>query len=165
MSLLVVVALLLAIGLMALTAFTLSRGQYQLVGNIQYQEQAFQQAETASAIAENWLTTTANSRLAAFDTYSSATPGLYPEGKMTELGRDPKTMVWTDSNSVTAGSGRYVIERIARSVKQPGASLQVAQKATAACRSVDLFRVISRSSSTRGSSRLIETYVATDGCL
>ena len=163
-SLLVVVVMLLAIGLMSLTAFHLARGQYQLVGNLQHQELAFQQAEAAGSTAEQWLGTSSNARLAAFNTYDSASPGLYPAGKLATLGLDVKTMNWSDSNSVADSQGRYFIEQIARASKQPGASMQMAQRASGACRSVDLFRVVARSSSTRGSSRTVETILAADGC-
>ena len=163
-SLLVVVVMLLAIGLMSLTAFHLARGQFQLVGNLQHQELAFQQAEAAGSTAEQWLGTSSNARLAAFTTYDSASPGLYPAGKLATLGLDVKTMNWSDSNSVADSHGRYFIEQIARASKQPGASMQMGQRASGACRSVDLFRVVARSSSTRGSSRMVETILAADGC-
>lgn len=163
-TLLVVISLLLAIGLMSLTGFFLARGQYQLVGNLQFQEQAFNQAEAASAVAERWLSVSANSQSADFSTYNASAKGIYPIGKLSDLGLDPRTMTWTDTNSIQVGDGRYLVEQLSRSVKLPGGSLQVGQGATGACRSVDLFRVVSRSTSTRGSSRMVETFFATDGC-
>lgn len=156
--------MLLALGLMALTAFYLSRGQYQLAGNIQHQEQAFMSAETASAVAEQWIGVAANASSAAFDTYDSNAKGLYPIGKLAALGLDPRTMIWSDSNSIAVGDGRYVIERLARSVKLPGSSLQSSQKATGACRAVDLYRIVSRATGARGASRTVEVFYAANGC-
>lgn len=163
-SLLVVISLLLAIGLMSLTGFYLSRGQYQLVGNIQYQELAFNQAETATAVAEKWLVDGTNAQLPAFTTYDSSTKGLYPIDGLAALGLDPKTMAWNDGNSIVVGEARYVIEQVARAVKLPGGSLQIGQAAGGSCRAVDLFRIVARSELPRGSSRMVETVYATDGC-
>ena len=163
-SLIVVLVLVLALGLMALTAFYLSRGQYQLAGNIQHQEQAFMHAETASAVAEQWISVSANAASTAFDTYDSTAKGLYPIGKLTALGLDPKSMTWGDSNSIVVGEGRYLIERLARAVKLPGSSLQGSQRATGACRAVDLYRIVARSSGTRGASRTVEVFYAAKGC-
>lgn len=163
-SMLVVMALLLAIGLMALTGFHLSRGQFQLVGNIQHQELAFTQAEAASAVAEKWLNTGSNARSPAFTTYDAAQKGLYPAGKLAALGLDPATMTWGDGNSIASGGSRYLIEQIAKGVKLPGSGLQTGQRKSSSCHAVDLFRVVARSSSVRGSSRMVETFYVTDGC-
>jgi Tfp pilus assembly protein PilX len=163
-TLLVVISLLLAIGLMSMTAFVGSRGQYQLVGNVQHQERAFSQAEAASAVAEEWLSDPANAQLADFATYNPAVRALYPANTMASLGLDPRTMGWNNGNSIAVGEGRYLIEQIARSVSLPGGSLQVGQASTGACRKVDLFRVVAQSASVRGSSRMVETFFATDGC-
>lgn len=163
-SLLVVLALLLAIGLLTLTGFQLARHQYLLVSNLQFQEQAFTQAETAVAVAEAWLSDETNANLPAFETFDAAAKGLYPMGHLGTLGLDPVSMTWTSSNSLAAGSARYLIEQTGRSVRLPGGSLQVGQATTGACRAVDLFHVVGRSASVRGSSRTIETYFATDAC-
>jgi Tfp pilus assembly protein PilX len=164
-SLIMISVMLLAIGLMSLSAFSLSRGQYQLVGNLQYQELAFQQAEAVAATAEQWLAAGSNAQSAGFGTYNgTATPGLYPEGKLAALGLDVKTMAWSNSNSVATNDGRYLIERLAHNSALPGASLQMGQVQTGACRAVDIFRIVSRSAAVRGSSRLIETFIATNGC-
>lgn len=163
-SLLIVVALLLGMGLMTLTAFYLSRGQYQLVGNVQHLQQAFTRAEAASATAEQWLGDPANARSPAFATYDQQAKGLYPAGKLAALELDPATMTWNDSNSVATADGRYLIEQLARGVKLPGGSVQLGQRTTGSCKSVDLFRIVSSSASTRGASRLVETVHATDGC-
>lgn len=163
-TLVVVITLLLAVVVMSLTGFYLARTQYQLVGNLQYQEQAFNQAETASAMAEKWLGDPANAQSPHFTTYNAAAKGLYPAGKLAELALNPLTMAWDDSNSIAAGGGRYLVEQVARAVQLPGGSVQLGQAATGACRAVDLFRVVARSSSTRGSSRMVETFFAADGC-
>ena len=151
-------------GLMTLSAFYLSRGQYRLVGNIQQLEQAFNDTEAVSASAEQWLQTGSNAKADGFTTYSSVTPQLYPAGKLAALNLDPKTMSWDDSNSAVLGSGRYLVEQLAANRSMPGGSLQVGQRSTGACRAVNLYRVVARSSGPRGAARLIETLQATNAC-
>jgi hypothetical protein len=159
-SLLVIVVMLLALGLMTLTAYYLSRNQYRLVSNIQHLEQAFNQTEAVVATAEDWLNTGANRKSAAFDAYTTASPQLHPIGHLAASGIDSRTMTWDNTNSIAAGDGRYLIERIAMSRVLPGSSLQPGGP----CRKVDLFRVIARSNAVRGASRTIESTYATDGC-
>jgi Tfp pilus assembly protein PilX len=156
--------LLLGMGLMSTTGFLMARGQFQLVSNLQFQELSFNEAEGALAEAEDWLSQPGNAQNAAFTTHTNRKPGLYPLGKMAQLQLDVKTMNWTNSNSMTADTGRYVVEQIADSVRLPGSSLQMGQASTGACRAVDLFRVVARSAATRGASRMIETHFAADAC-
>lgn len=163
-SLVVIVVMLLGVALLSLTMFGVSRGQFSLAGNLQHQEQAFQQAEATAAVAEQWLAVAANAQSAAFDPAATAQPGLFAPGRMAALGLDPRTMTWDDTNSVATAGGRYVIEQIARAARLPGGSLQTGQRNTGACRSVDLFRVVARSEGARGASRMVETLIATDGC-
>ena len=172
-SLFIVVVLLLTVGLMTLTAFYLARGQYQLVGNVQNFEQAFNQSEAVTATAEAWLADPVNSKSTAFTSTSTTQAGLYRRGTLTA---DVKSMTWSSSNSIpmsmnwstTTGvqsvSGRYLIESLATNVQLPGNSMQVSQRASGGCRSVNLFRVVSKSDGVRGASRMIETTYATDAC-
>ena len=163
-SLLVVTVLIMAIVLMTLTAFYVSKTQYKLVGNIQASELAFGQAESASAAARAWVNVSANATSDAFDTYNAtSTAHLYPMGKMAALGHLPGSMTWSNSNSTVSGNGRYLVELLGRNIKKPGDSIGMGQKATS-CKSVDLFRVIAKADAGQSGSRIIETIEATDGC-
>jgi Tfp pilus assembly protein PilX len=162
-SLLIVVVMVMALCLMTLTAFTLARNQYNLVGNIQHIEQAFNQTEAVLATAENWLNTGNHRAASGFTTYSAAQAHLRPIGHLAASGIDTKTMSWDDSNSLSSGDGRYLIEQLARGHKLPGTSLQLGQR-SARCRAVDLFRVQTRSNAARGASRTIESIYGVDGC-
>jgi Tfp pilus assembly protein PilX len=159
----IIVVLLLTLGVMTLTGFYLARGQFRLTANIQHLDRAFNQTEAVAANAESWLNTGSNAKLPAFDTRDPAMPELYPSGELAALSLDPRTMAWDSSNSVDAGDGRYLVEQLIQNHKPQGSSLNMAQK-SGPCSSVDLFRVIARSESVRGSMRLIETTQATDGC-
>ena len=163
-SLLVVTVLMLAIVLMTLTAFYVSKTQYKLVGNIQASELAFGQAESVSAAARAWVNVSANATSDAFDTYNAtSTAHLYPMGKMAALGHLPESMTWSNSNSTVSGNGRYMVELLGRNIKKPGDSIAIKQKATS-CKSVDLFRIVAKADAGQSGSRIIETIEATDGC-
>lgn len=162
-SLYVVLVMLATAGLMTLTAFYMGRNQYRLVGNIQHQEQAFNQAEAVVAQGENWLVTGSNAKSADFTTYNASAGGVYPIGKLAALGRDAKTMNWSASNSIASGDGRYLVTQIAKDLALSGNSLQIGQAASS-CKAVNVFQVIGRSNPVRGASRTIETTYATPGC-
>ena len=163
-SLLVVTVLMLAIVLMTLTAFYVSKTQYKLVGNIQASELAFGQAESVSAAARAWVNVSANAKSAAFDTYNAtSTAHLYPSGQLAALAYRPESMTWNNSNSTVSGNGRYLVELLGRNIKKPGDSIAIKQNATS-CKSVDLFRIVAKADAGQSGSRIIETIEATDGC-
>ena len=163
-SLLVVTVLMLAIILMTLTAFYISKTQYKLVGNIQSSELAFSQTEAVDAAARAWVSVPANAKSSGFDTYNASTTShLYPTGQLATLGLTPSTMTWTNANSLVSGNGRYLIELLGRNVRKPGDSLAVGQSKTS-CKSVDLFRVVSKADAGQSGSRIIETIEAVSGC-
>jgi Tfp pilus assembly protein PilX len=162
-ALLVILALVLTLGLMGLYMYSSSRTQYQLVGNVQYSEQAFNMVESSVATAENWLSAEDNSKDPAFESYSTTTPHLYPIDELATRSRVPKTMEWTNSNSLDTGSGNYLIEQLGRQVSLQGSSIQKGQQA-AACRQVNVFRIHTQSASVKGTTRMVETLYAADGC-
>ena len=159
-SLYVVIVMLATMGLMTLTAFYMSRNQYRLVGNIQYQEQAFNQTEAVVAQGENWLNTDTNATSVDFITYNAAAHGVYPMGQIDALGLNLKTMTWSDSNSIASGDGRYLVTQIARDMPLSGSTLVIGQ-CSSTRNVVNLFRVTGRSNPVRGASRTIETTYAT----
>jgi Tfp pilus assembly protein PilX len=144
-SLLTVTILLLAMGLLAMTAFFNSQTELKLVSNIQASELAYSEAEAAIFSAESWLGTDPNSQSLNFVNYSNSTPYLYPIGYMATNKIMPQSMTWDDTNSLASGPGsaRYLIEMMATSVQVPGSSITRGQASTA-CRTVNIFRIISR---------------------
>lgn len=164
-SLVVIVVMVLAMALTTLTAFLVSRNQYRLVANLQHIEQAFNQAEAALAAGEDWLSLGENARSAGFTSFSSTRPALHPTGHFTSIGLDPKTMAWSDANSVVSADGRYTIELLARNRESTGTGLQIQQRLVGSCSSVDLFRIYATSISIRNASRTVSSIYATDGCV
>ena len=164
LSLLIVTILIMAIALISLGAFYVSRNQFKLAANIQQAELAFGQAEVGIAAAEAWLTAGGNSKHAGFDAYDKLSPHLYPIGKFSELGTRPQTMSWSSTNSLLVSSEtRYLIEQLARNTRMAGESINVNQTSTG-CKAVNLYRVVSQARAGNGGLRLIETMQATTGC-
>lgn len=160
LSLLVVMVLILAIMLMTLTAFYISKNQYQLVGNLQASARAFSQAEAAGAAAQDWIQQPVNAQSDSFTSYNPATAGLYPPGQLSALGHDPATMRWSDANSTAAGDGRYLIELLQRDETRGCASLATGGQRQSQCQGVDLFRILAKASAGRSGARIIETIEA-----
>jgi Tfp pilus assembly protein PilX len=79
-SLFLTVILVMVVMLLAVTASVLSNTQFRLAGNLQFENIAFNLAETAVASAENWLSTDTNAKNGGFTTRSDTTPALYPIG-------------------------------------------------------------------------------------
>jgi hypothetical protein len=161
-ALLVILALVLTLGLMGLYMYSSSRTQYQLVGNVQYSEQAFNQVESSVATAENW--TAANPADPAFDSYSTTTPHLYPIGGLAASSRVPKTMEWTDNNSAVAGLGRYLIEQLAAGIALPGSDMNEGDLDNSACTEVNLYQIHAQSGSVKGTTRMVNVDYATKAC-
>lgn len=160
----VVLAFVLALGVLGIGGFFLAQGQWRLVGNLQSQDRAFSQAEATLALAEKWLSNPANASASAFSSYDSTSKGLYPAGQLATLGWDPKSMTWNDTNSIAAGPGRYIIERIGSDVRPPGTSLQIGQGTAGRCQQVNIYRIVAWSSSVRGTERFIEAVNAYESC-
>ena len=72
-SLFVTLVVLLVVMLLGVTAALLSGTQFKLAANLQGENTAFNNAESAIAVAQTWLKTGTNSANAGFTTYNSAT--------------------------------------------------------------------------------------------
>lgn len=153
MSLIVVGALI----LMGVSAVMVANTQFKVAGNLQYQNIAMSDAESALAVAENWLPTNfANQAFA-----QTGTPGLYPTG----TAPDPASMTWDDTNSIkvdAAGNQRYMIELYLAGRTLPSNSvLQCSNYGTnAPCPKVNVYRVTTRGVSRLGATRVVQSLFA-----
>jgi Tfp pilus assembly protein PilX len=163
-SLFLTVILVLVVMLLAVTSAVLSNTQFRLAGNLQFENVAFNLAEGAEATAENWLSTGTNSKNAAFTTYATGTPQLYPIGSLTS---DPLTMTWSDTNSASVGSDdnqRYVIEKYGADNQPLGTDLESGGRALVGCQKVDVYRISAKGKSARGTSKLVQTTYSVPSC-
>lgn len=145
--------MLIAIMMLGLAASTVSRDQYKLAANQQFQSATFNEAEAAIAAAETWLITGNNFGSAGFVTRANATPHLYPSGFLSAsmASTDPLRMVWDDTTSIAVGgqNRRYLVERIATNKSLMGTSSDK--------KNVNLYRIIARAEGVRGTVRFVQT--------
>ncbi len=171
-ALLLVAVLMLALGMVGIVLSITSSTQFRLAANAQFENVAFNLAETGVAAAEQWLTTSDNHTATAFTTRSSATPHIYPIGFTAANGVDPMTMTWDDSNSIrrVAGdeSSRYMIEKIGRNKQLLGTGAGGGGIAALRCPKADLFRVTALGLASKGTRKLVQTIysvkLADDSC-
>jgi type IV pilus assembly protein PilX len=153
--------------LLGVTAMMTSDTQYKLAGNLQFENAAINNAETAINTAEIWLAGTtggvANFRDAGFTTYDgAASPQLYPTG----AAPDPLTMTWSDSNSIQVGSTnqRYFIELMSTNNRLVGSSQAVGGRSSSGCNQVNTYRITARGTSARGATKFIQSYYSVLSC-
>ena len=80
-TLLIALLVLVLIMMLGITAVSTSNTQFKLAGNIQFEDGALNNAESAVTAAESWLASAGNSNNAGFAAFDdSATPHLLPIG-------------------------------------------------------------------------------------
>jgi Tfp pilus assembly protein PilX len=165
-SLFITVILVLVVMLLAVTAGVLSNTQFKLAGNLQYENVAFNLGEGAVITAENWLKS-GNEKNAAFTTYDSTVPYLYPIGYMTTNSLDPLTLAWSDTNSLAVGGSdnqRYLIEKYGADNQPLGTGLDSGGRPLTGCQKVDVFRISARGTSAKGTTKLVQTVYSVPSC-
>jgi Tfp pilus assembly protein PilX len=149
--------MLIVLMLMGVAGVVVSNTQFRMAGNLQFQNIAQNNSESALAQAEIWLST--NTTNPAF--LARTVPYLYS----TENGfaaPDPLITTWDDTNSVVAAGDtkqRYRIDMLTsnQTLASSGISSCLAYGGAGACPNVRVFRVTTRGTSTRGSAKLVET--------
>jgi type IV pilus assembly protein PilX len=170
---LVVLVLIMMVGIMAVST---SNNQFKLAGNLQFEDSALNNAETAVTAGENWLrpdSSAPNNRHfddPGFSTYDrNATPQLLPMGRLEGLAapnNNALTMTWVDAtentataNSVMVGGNpaqRYFIQLIGRNIAPPGGSL-VLKTPNCTENAVNTYLITGRGTSARGASKYIQS--------
>jgi Tfp pilus assembly protein PilX len=174
-SLFLTVILVMVVMLLTVTASVLSTTQFRLAGNLQFENIAFNLAETAVARAENWLSTGTHAKDGGFATRATTTPALYPIGSLTA---DPLTMAWNDSNSCVPSTDvntpclvgdadspqRYLVEKYGADNQPLGTGLDSGGRPLTGCQKVDVFLVTARGTSARGTTKSIQTTYSVPSC-
>lgn len=165
-SLLILVLLM----ILGVTALTTSDTQFRLAANVQFEDSAMNNAETAITTAENWLASGGNFRDGGFAIYASATAHLHPIGHLASLAapaNDPLTMVWSDGNSAVVGGNstqRYLIELVTVNSRLLGSSMALGPRRSAGCNQVDTFLITARGQSARGATKFVQSYYSVLSC-
>jgi Tfp pilus assembly protein PilX len=159
-SLIVTLVMLGVITAIGISAFVASSSQFRMAANMQFQNVATHNAESALAQAETWIVT--NYGDSGFTTRVSG--GVYPTG----TAPDPLATgtVWDNTTSVRVdllGTERYFIELIVAGRKLPANSLSPSAcgyGSNAPCPSVNLYRITARGSSILGTVKIVQSVFA-----
>jgi Tfp pilus assembly protein PilX len=165
-TLMTTLVMMILVMMLGVSAILLSKGQFNQAANIQLQAAALNQAEGAAVVAEKWLATGTNYQDSGFTTRVPG--GLYPIGYMAANGLDPLTMSWSTSTASIAVTGntnqRYIIEKLADDKKLLTSSMNVGGVAASGCNQVNVYRVITRGSASRGAQRFVQTVFSVLSC-
>lgn len=160
-SLIVTLVMLGVITAIGISAFLASSSQFRMAANLQFQNVATHNAESALAQAETWIAT--NFADAGFVTRVSG--GVYPVG----TAPDPlaTATVWDNTTSVKVdllGTQRYYIELIFPTPRKlPANSLSPSAcgyGSNAPCPSVNLYRITARGTSILGTTKIVQSVFA-----
>lgn len=145
--------------LMGISAYVLSKTQFKLAGNVQYQALALTDAENALTEAERWVSLNWND--GGFTTKGKA--GIYPK----DTAPDPLAATWDDSNSIkvdTDGNQRYMIELYIDNRVLPTASVanlcSSNYSAPGPCPAVNVYRISTRGASRLGAAKIVQSLYA-----
>ncbi len=157
-TLVISLIILIILMLLGVTATVTSNTAFKLAGNLQFENNAMNSAETTLSEVENGLKTgSINYKHADFfavlPVTASAT-GLYPIGS----GIDPMIMSWGSTDSAAATQGRYIIELMSTSNVMIGSSATIGGPASYACNKVNTYRITARSTSMRGTAKLVQSF-------
>jgi Tfp pilus assembly protein PilX len=144
--------------LLGVSAVILSRSQFKLAGNVQFQTLALTDAENAMTQAERW--TTANWNDPGFTTKGTLA-GVYPK----DTAPDPLTMKWDDTNSIKVdsdGNQRYVVELYMDGRTLPTSSAAQCNNygTPGPCPTVNVYRISTRGASRLGAAKVIQALYA-----
>ena len=162
---LVVLILIILISTVAITA---SKTQYKMAANLQFEDAAMNNAETAINSAEFNLGTDWN--VAGFTTYSSSTAEYHPIGHLAGLtapSNDPLTMTWDDSNStvVADSNQRYLVEQLSTNNILLGSSQTTGGRSNSNCNKVNTYRITARGASvSRGAVKFVQSIYSVLSC-
>ncbi|TXF11950.1 pilus assembly PilX family protein [Pelomicrobium methylotrophicum] len=156
-SLIVALVMLAVLMLMGVSAYVVSTNQFRMAANLQYQNVALANAESALATAENWIAANYN-----HPGFITRTPGgLYPTG----TAPDPLTMTWDDSTSIKvdpSGSQRFMIELLAADRVLPSNSVGNCNVygQSGPCPRVNVYRLTARGTSVLGTTKFVQSVFA-----
>lgn len=172
-TLVIALLILVLIMMIGITAVSTSDTQFKLAGNLQFEDSALNNAETAVTAAESWLSTGTNFGDPGFATYDATKPQLLPIGRMAGLAspnNDPLSMTWDDATTprslAVAGNTqqRYFIELMSLNNKLQGSSQVVGGRASSGCNQVNTYQITGRGASARGATKFVQSFYSVLNC-
>lgn len=171
-ALIISMIILIILMLLGVTAMTTSDTQFKLAGNLQFEDAALNNAETAIAAAEALLADGVSYQnaglLTAYD--AALTPQFYPIGVLEGLAapdNDPLTMTWDDNNSAQVAGNpnqRYIVEAMSINDRLVGSSQCIGCRISSGCNQVNTYRLTGRGVSARGAIRFVQSYYSVLSC-
>ena len=162
-TLVIALLILVLIMMIGITAVSTSNTQYKLAGNLQFEDGAMNNAETAVSTAENWLATGTNYNNTGFTTYNAtASPQLLPIG----TSNNPLNMTWSTSNSLSLGDDtqRYLIQQLSTNNLLMGSSAAVGRQGISVCDKVNTYLITGRGTTHRGATKFVQSYYSVLSC-
>ncbi len=184
-TLVIALLILVLIMMIGITAVSTSDTQFKLAGNLQFEDSALNNAESAVTAAENWLASGTNFSNAGFAAYNRvANPELLPIGHLAAQAqakdRSALTMDWKDSvddaanansislvNPVTAvrnPAQRYFIELMSTNNRLQGSNQGVGGRTSAGCNEVNTYQITGRGVSARGATKFVQSFFSVLSC-
>lgn len=168
-TLVIALIMLLLIMTLGIAAFNSSNVQFKLAGNLQFEEVALNNAETAIAAAESWLSTGTNYKNEGFTTFSSATPQLHPIDHVKNLAapaNNPLTMAWNGTSDVQVGNTnqRYMIELMSANSTLYGSDKGMGKPPAKTCNKVNTYLITARGQASRGATKFVQSYYSVLSC-
>jgi Tfp pilus assembly protein PilX len=168
-TLIIALIMLVLIMTLGVVAYNSSKVQFKLAGNLQFEEIAMNNAETAVAAAENWLSTTDNFRNVAFTAYTNVSPQLHPIGHLQNLtapANDPLTMAWDGTSDLQVGSTnqRYMIQLMSAGNILLGSDVTQGGRDSKECNKVNTYMITAKGQATRGATKFIQSYYSVLSC-
>ena len=169
-TLVIALLVLVLIMMIGITAVSTSDTQFKLAGNLQFEDSALNNAETAVTSAEIWLSNGTNFNDGGFNAYDSAKPQLLPIGRLAGLSapeNSPLGMTWTDTNSLSVAGNirqRYYIELMSKDNKLQGSSQVVGGRTSSGCNKVNTYLITGRGASARGATKFVQSYYSVLNC-
>jgi Tfp pilus assembly protein PilX len=163
-TLVVALLVLVLIMMIGIAAINTSTTQFTVAGNLQFEDSAMNNAESALTTGETWLRS--NYKDAGFTTRVSGP--LYPLPASGTLPVDPLTLDWTTDTASTKvasnPSQRYFIQLISQNSSLPGSSQAMGGRTNTVCNKVNTYLVAARGASARGATKIVQSYFSVQSC-
>lgn len=179
-TLIISMIILILLMLLGVTAMKTSDTQFQLAGNLQFEDAAMNSAETAISTAENWLRTGTNYKNPGlisdpcndrsvnhlYPMNTTVTPATPCMAGYNAPNNDPLNISWDDSNSLQAANSnqRYLIELLSTNNRLLGSSQTVGVRTSSGCNQVNTYRITARGTSARGATKFVQSYYSVLSC-
>jgi Tfp pilus assembly protein PilX len=167
--------ILILVMLLGVTAMKVSDTQFQLAGNLQFEDLAMNNAEAAVDAGERWLAGTTGSAknylnsgftTAATVNYTSAggnamTAGLYPIASSP----DPFNYSTWSGLQVEANSNQaYLIKLASKNSSLIGSNQVTGSRASSGCSKVNTYQITAKGTSARGATKFVQSYYSVLSC-